>query len=783
MGIKKSFALLALGMCVFVLSACGGKEKEDDVPMGRYTEREVILPGTGYEYMHPLADGGYYLQGNDVDFTRVDAEGEIQKTAWLWEKNYNVREKEAYGISDTGAVIFAFVPQIYSQEELAVIGTEEEVRYKYYYVDEKGERHLVEMYGDDYSPTETFEEFAFAPDGRLYGATYERICRIDPTTGEVESLFQTEQSVYRMVFIEDILVAADGMKFYLYDMTDDKLLSDNAVLNEFVQSHDAGRLVLAPGHGTDMVTLMEPDAAETDAGDRPVLYIGCRTGLYRYIWGGSMIEQIADGQMLTLGNTQYTPIALQALANGEFRMLFSSNYMVELYYDETIPARPSKELVVYSLEENDAIRYAGQLFQKKRPDVLVTYETGMYGDYAVSKEDAVKNLNTRLLAGECPDVMILDGLDIEQYAEKGMLRELDDYLASYREEDSLYFGIVEGMRMTESEKIYGVPLKVFVPLYLSETKYLDGQTDLSALVSGVEKARQEHPTGPIIQTAYPKDLLNALFPVCLPAWTTGDGKLDTVRITEFYQTAKTLWNLDNAGMDETARAQWQEETGLEEETPDLYAIDIPFNSSWISWDNGPETWIEFGYTQDAFMGMRSVHLRYFGFREGGGYRLFKELDDVNAFGFGKYGGQAQDVYWGRCIVGLCEKAKEPELAEDFLALLLSDEMMRKWWLEDGYPIRKESMEKILDIDNHEWAEVQGASSASVNIWYAQDAWPTEEEKQWMYRILEEASTPFLSGSVLEETAREIGLRVLAGELTPEEGAEQVARKMAIEMEE
>ena len=111
------------------------------------------------------------------------------------------------------------------------------------------------------------------------------------------------------------------------------------------------------------------------------------------------MEQIADGRLVALGDGQHSPQALQALENGEFRVYFGGNRMTEMYYDETLPARPEKELVIFSLEENGYIRYAGQLFQKEHPDVLVKYETGMDGDNAVSKEDALKNLNTRLLAG------------------------------------------------------------------------------------------------------------------------------------------------------------------------------------------------------------------------------------------------------------------------------------------------------------------------------------------------------------------------------------------------
>lgn len=105
-------------------------------------------------------------------------------------------------------------------------------------------------------------------------------------------------------------------------------------------------------------------------------------------------------------------------------------------------------------------------------------------------------------------------------------------------------------------------------------------------------------------------------------------------------------------------------------------------------------------------------------------------------GYGKFGGQAQDVYWVNSAVGLCEKAKEPELAEDFLRLLLSDEMMRKWWIGHGYPIRKESLAKILDINNKEAAQIQGWNASTISTTYVDYAWPSEDDKEWLYQILE-----------------------------------------------
>ena len=756
-----------------MLTACGSKEEE--IPMGRYADREVKLPDKGYQYMHPCPDGGYYLFGDGVDLTHVASDGTVSRDKWGWENTANIHVKFSYGISDDGEVIFGYVPMFYSEEEYETYAAEGDHRYLYYYVSEEGDRQSLTLYGPDYQKATNLEYFAFAPDGRVYAASASCVYRIHIESGEVESLFATQSQVYEFAFVENTMLALDREKVYLYDMAGEKLLEENSVLNEFVASHQSGDIALAVAADTTV----DDQAANTADGDNnAVLYLACRTGLYRYVWGGSVIEQIADGQMVALGDSQYDPYALQILDNEQFRVYFSGNYMVEMYYDETLPARPSKELTVYSLEENGRVRYAGRLFQKEHPDVVVKYETGMDGDNAVSREDALKNLNTKILAGEVPDVIILDNIDMEQYAEKGVLRELDDFLAPYEGEGILYQNIVEGMRMTEKNKIYGVPMTVDLPMWFAEKKYISDEQGLADIVAGAERARTEHPDGPLITTPGQEDLLNLMIPVCLPAWTGEDGSLDAESLTEFYQAAVRLWELDSMGLTEAQRQKWQQDLAdLEVDIADIWS------GQYEDYYNIGETWLGFGYLKNIWFGMMNLHIRMELLRSDD--PDWKKLDDEVVYG--RLVGQAGNVCHARTITGLCEQASEPELGEAFMELMLSDTMMQKWWLEGsqdgGVTIRKESIPSIMDMNNHTFGEVKGWDATDINNWYKELFWPTEEEMQWLYDRMEESDCCYRTGTMLEATVREVGIRVLDGELTPEEGAKEVERKMAISMEE
>ena len=747
-------------MCA-ALSGCGGSQ-EEEIPMGRYADREVKLPPGTFDYMHPCPDGSYYLYGLDTELTYVDAQGGSKAKDRGWEKNANIHVKYEVGVADNGAAVFAYTPNFWNDEELEARWLSGDICYLYFYVDEKGEKHALEPHGEGYEKGTSLNTFAFSPEGELYAASDHVVYRVNVETSEVESLFATSGLAESIVFADGVMLAADREKVYFYDIAAEKLLDGSGVLEEFIKSHRTGGYVV--------MTVSDKS-----------LYMACRTGLYRYILGGSVIEQIADGQMTALGDTQRDPLALQALDNGEFRILFSGNYMVEMYYDETVPARPSRELTVYSLEEIGWIRYAGQLFQKEHPDVLVRYETGMEGDNAISKEDALKSLNTRLLAGDVPDVLVLDHMDIEQYADKGVLKELDGILQPYLDDGILYGNIVEGMRMTEKNKIYSVPMMVYLPLWLGEEMYLEGEESLEDIIAGMELARRKHPEGPILYTPYPKAVLLQTMPVCLPAWTGEDGSLDVEKLTAYYRAVSRMWEIDCAGFDDAGREAWQKNNTEYYELTDMSIADIGTNYQYSAQQNFGETWMQLGFMLNPEVGMTKVHVTKQNMEA---EWQKKELEDVVAFG--AYTGQADNVYWAKIIAGLCEKAKEPELAEEFFGLLLSDEMMRKWWLDkprnqSGITIRKDSLGDILDINNVEFGEVMGwKDPRTLN---EKMMWPTEEEKQWFYQMMEDASCCYRPGTMLEECAMETGVRVLEGELTPEEGAKEVERKMAIAMEE
>ena len=199
-------------------------------------------------------------------------------------------------------------------------------------------------------------------------------------------------------------------------------------------------------------------------GEEGVLYLAAENGLYRHVLGGGAMEQVIDGSRTTFGNPAYKLIGMTRLENNEFLAVFTDARLVRYVYDPNVSTVPSEKIKAYSLKDNSALRQAISLYQTAHPDVYVEYAIGM-GEYdAVTKEDAIKKLNTEIMAGSGPDLLILDDLPMDSYIEKGLLQDLSPLLGSLTGEEALFDNIVDSFR--QEGKVYMVPCDINLPVFL-----------------------------------------------------------------------------------------------------------------------------------------------------------------------------------------------------------------------------------------------------------------------------------------------------------------------------
>mgnify|MGYP001122931723 FL=1 len=168
-------------------------------------------------------------------------------------------------------------------------------------------------------------------------------------------------------------------------------------------------------------------------------------------------------------------------------VLYTGMNLYRYTYDPNVPTVPDKQLKIYSLMESNAVRQAVSMFQKAHQDVYIRYEIGMSGDDGVTREDAVRNLNTKIMSGEGPDILMLGGLPRASYEEKGILADLSGITEEMSGDAALFPNIIEACR--KDGKIYALPVRIQLLLMAGEPEDVGKVKDMDSLAKLAEELR------------------------------------------------------------------------------------------------------------------------------------------------------------------------------------------------------------------------------------------------------------------------------------------------------
>lgn len=159
--------------------------------------------------------------------------------------------------------------------------------------------------------------------------------------------------------------------------------------------------------------------------------------VWHYTLGGTTAELALDGSRYALSDPG---LFVQSAAVGPDEALYfqlsdgnmaSGNTRLLRYrWDAQMAAPAGGEVTVFSLYRSDTVEAAVNAWQKATGGI-VTYtwalEEGSEDGLSTvtgSREDALTQLNTQLLAGAGPDVLILDDMPVDSFIEKGLLMDL-----------------------------------------------------------------------------------------------------------------------------------------------------------------------------------------------------------------------------------------------------------------------------------------------------------------------------------------------------------------------
>ncbi len=736
---------LALSLCF--LAACGpGPQGGSPLPgaqpaaMGRYVEEELTLPQDLLHTlgMHSTGEGALELLG----FVRV---GESNADCRLWRSFDHGQSWEA--------APFAGMPDDLALPDSAAWDEEGSLyivytQYTQEYMDamEAMDDGAFEL--DDSIPAPVRRIMKISPDGRvedlpwelpeanagvyamavsggrLFFSDYTSVHQLDLATGREEAVYemQNAQTVAGFLPFAGWAAVIDGSEVILYDLETGEKSDGFSVSPALISSSSD------PSHAyfSDASAGSSIMAADEDA-----LYFCTSRGIYRRLGEGSVLEQVVDGSLTSLG---FPSMSVRHLLVEEDRFCVllldeqTDSYLLRSYrYDPDIPTVPTQELNIWSLRDNKTVRQAAGLFQLQNPDVRVTLETALSPDSAMTAADALRALNTRLLGGGGPDLLILDGISAQPYMEKGALADLTALVEGHTRAGDWFPNIAEAFRDGEG-RIRALPARFSVPLLLGDEAVLGATGSFGDMADYLARWHREHPGLQTLEFCKPSILINTFYPVCAPGWFREDGSLDREGMAEFLAAVKAVAETEDAEELAAQYAHMPEDFTLQ---PDWGILGWHFGFQALGAGVAAEN--------QVFATLAAAAEAH-----GGGGAMF-------------FPSQRGSVFVPQSVVGVNSAGAHQELALRFVEALLSPQVQAGRFA-DGFPVNLEAFRQNLQSPYPQGGGMSYGTGFAGEDYFLKTSWFTAEEGRQLLEAFRTLDLPVPDNLAI----RELILRETAG---------------------
>ena len=124
-----------------------------------------------------------------------------------------------------------------------------------------------------------------------------------------------------------------------------------------------------------------------------------------------------------------------------------------MHYEKGKKNLKIKKLNIYSLQENQVLEQWINYYENHNKDIKINYD---YCEGMTDAEinDAIKTLNSEIISGKGPDILVLDGLPTKSYIDKGLLIDESDIVNNLNNEE-FFSNILKESKI--KDKFYSIP--------------------------------------------------------------------------------------------------------------------------------------------------------------------------------------------------------------------------------------------------------------------------------------------------------------------------------------
>lgn len=778
--IKKVLGLsLAAVISISTLAGCAIGKSENSIEgtkgtntsaMGRYLEEERKLPQGMSKIinMNTLADGRVRMLASDNQNHSSGWDSEDGGSTWTKvsslpeEAEKNQAQIIASAVSSEGEMVIAVMGRTADTKESSVDywimdkdGKANELALKLPQISRQNPEEGETSSDGSISFENAVSKFSYTEDGSLIGLDFENnIHVIDPKTGEIKRSFNgVEKDGYILSFevTGNTLIVVTNTEVQLYNLaTGEQMEKDAALDDQLLKGKD----------DTDLMQMIRGagDAFKFTKGkDDKSVFFSSNGGLFSHTIGGNLVEQVINGAITSMGNPEFSFISLAVLKDGSFLVAGAEGYdtykLLQYTYSRDTPSTPSKEVKVYSLKDNGEMRQAIALFQKKNPDIFVSMEIGTSDHDAVTVSDALRTLNTNIMAGKGPDVLVLDGMPVKSYLKKGLLTDLTEIINKAENTG----GFIESIKKTyaNGEKIQAIPTRFKIPLIQGSKEDIGNINDLSSMAEQIEKLKKENPDKGILGNLEAGDLVEKLYASNSAAWLNEDGTLNENALKEYYTKLKQVYESDNHT--DTEEAMVLGEYGKSS----FYNI-----NGGIGKLVGEENFLNIGLLSDF-----NQYVQVVSANQAIGNGAVKLLN-----------GQTSNAFVPMATIGISSKSADTDTAGIFVEFLLSIDAQRINQ-GGGLPVNKAAFDEGIQTAGESLGEAVPYLDADGENKEFKVKQLSESDIGELNDMVESLTTPALEDEEIKKNIKEQAEQCVQGNITSEEAVKNVMKKINLYLSE
>lgn len=582
---------------------------------------------------------------------------------------------------------------------------------------------------------------------------------------------------------EILFLSRDAIR--VYDDVSGEMVTEDFGLNEAMTEELQKIYELSSAYDVlNNHEIMRPD------GDGAVTVL-LKSGMYRYVVGSSVIECLYSTSMSGVDKLDNTLSFVRV--DDVFYLLGYLENDNTLYFlccsetDEAVEPVgnvPSEEITVYTLYSQAYLEDTIRHFEEEYPDIKINLEVGREEGSNTTITEAVNALNTQLLAGNGPDVILMDDLNYAAYRDSGMLKELSGlYDEIVSENPAANTTILSCYRSSEG-KIYAIPSQFGFPVISAPSDSINSLDSLEGLAEYINNSNPNPEFGNDLRIYDAKGLFQLLYPAYSHRIFGNGESYDKQELENFVSGMKEVWD---ALMEHTTEEQIREWETLVAGEGDELGEWVYSNTYYLA-QGLVDEWASLGYAggplirEDPEMQLqsgRSIGLYHFTSEYEVSY-LWHMMNEYPHETYDIFAIDDVNTFTPLLIYSINAKSENTDVAEEFVKYMLSEEAQsnigmgyydKNWEHRYGMPVNMEVVESR--VEKYQYYDNTGNPVTLA---------PEREIERFM-DLLDSLSVPAYRNAILEEKIFADMEDYLNGTITLEQYMEKADNAITLYMEE